>query len=59
MVSSTAVLIHCPGLNRLGGGWFLRLPGRGSYPAEIEAIQGVEKPDKNAPPGAGFRMLSG
>jgi hypothetical protein len=55
MVSSRAFLIRCPDLNRLGSGWFLPLPAT----AEIERIQRVEKPGKNAPAGAGFRMLPG
>jgi hypothetical protein len=29
------------------------------YPAEIARIQRIEKPGKNASPGAGFRMLPG
>jgi hypothetical protein len=59
MVSSSAFLIHCSGLNRLGGRWFLWLLACGRYPAEIARIQRIEKPGKNAAPGAGFRMLPG
>jgi hypothetical protein len=54
MVSSKAVLFHCPDLNRLEGGWFLRMPGRGRFRAEIEQIQRVEKAGKTRRPGLAF-----
>jgi len=46
MVSSSAVLIHWPDLNRLEGGWFLPLPEHGRWQAEIVRIQRVESPGK-------------